>query len=1399
MNATAGPRQLWRGRVAVTLVGVISLVLGVASVSAVLLPAPRAGAATDVVTNCSGDSSVAGSLPNEVVNATSGDEITFALACSTITLTSRLDISGLTISGPGAGSLAISGGGTTGVLYNGSSGSASISGLTIEDGADSTSGGGAIWNNGGVLTIAGCVFADNTSTFFGGAIWSNGTLTVSTTTFSGNNSTSGGYGGGAILVDGGTADIDTSTFSGNTAQGVGGGIFNQATLSVTNSTFAGNTTPSYGGAIINNPGTATITSSTFWGNSAGFGGAGLYNQSGDTLNVGADIVANSTGSDCLAQGAFTDLGYNLDDDGSCQFNGTGDLSDTPADLDPSGLQANGGTTQTIALESGSPAIDAVADPTLCPATDQRGSNRGVPCDMGAYDTDLSPTISGVAFSGASGFPTITVSGSGFGSESDLGEPAAAGCLETGSDFPAPSIALSDNGWTAGENGDCIGLNISSYSDSSITFTLGSGYTNTGPYTPLTEGDSFTMSVSGTTFTGTVHFPFQTPPIALVTDPGPNTLAPIDTTTGGGGTLFPFDASEPGDLAITPDGSTALVSGINSDDVTLVNTATDAEGSSITVGSDPEGIAITPDGSTAYVAVPGADRVVPINLATDTTGSPIQLEIAPVAMAISPDGTTAYAVSTNDDSVTPIDVATGNPGSAINVGDSPDAIAITPDGTTAYVVNSGDDNVSAIDLTTESIEANIPVGNSPDAIAITPDGTTAYVANSGDNTVTPIDLADNMAGTPINVGVNPKALVVTPDGATVEVVDFNDDAVTPIDTATQTAGTEISAGTDPWDVAVTPDQAPVASLSVTPANAGQPTGFSASASVAPSTPITNYAWNFGDGATANTSGPTTTHTYAHQGGFTATVTETDAGGTSLTKVFTGTTMSRNGGPQARATSSFTVGVVASDSCTVSGFGSAHFSTVLSETTAPPSTIDAGGTFQTGFGAQVTIPASVIDHFRSLGATSLTVGSQTTAENGHTSGGAASGAVSPNTESVAAANLPVSDATLAPNTPFTYTTTYNPVTWQTGPGTGLVNFVPGTINAAVTFVINGSPTTESVTCTPPAGVGILGSTTVEPPPANPTFQVPSSTPALQNQVSAGTDGGWSATVADTSRATVTGVKASVSVTDGHSPLTFDLSGMAASGTNCSNAGSGKLTCSIGNLAAGASASLDVLVNTTGLGVVSVTGSVSLSSSNAGSHATTLGSIAVVVVQGGNGTKAVATPGAPLVSTKKPLKMAKASVSLTLPTKKLTVKKRASTERDAAGPEASGTVSIKPPPVAVTLESLAPSAEPALCPSSGNLKCEGNIIQVFGNFSLYTSKLNPITTVVKFFYGSSVPSGSVYFLGSSGKKAVKLAACKKTSSGYNTPCVLGKEVDAGSTGNKYAQDTVYFTGNDPVMGRR
>ena len=227
--------------------------------------------------------------------------------------------------------------------------------------------------------------------------------------------------------------------------------------------------------------------------------------------------------------------------------------------------------------------------------------------------------------------------------------------------------------------------------------------------------------------------------------------------------------------------------------------------------------------------------------------------------------------------------------------------------------------------------------------------------------------------------------------------------------------------------------------------------------------------------------------------------------------------------------------------------------------------------------------------------------------------------------------------------------------------------------------------------------------------------------------------------------------------------------------------------------------MLVDTNGLpDGATITGSATVTSSNAGTQATTLGAIGVVVVEGGDGTKAVAAPGIALVSTKATLKKAKASVSLTLPKAKIKVKKRVG-EVGGTGPSASGTITISPPPVAVTLESLSPSAEPALCPPTGSTKCEGNIIQVFGNFSLYTSKLNPIVATVKFFYGTKVPAGTVYFLKPNGKTVDKLSTCKKTASGYDTPCLSGAEKDLGTTGNKYAEDTVYFTGNDPAMGRR
>ena len=88
--------------------------------------------------------------------------------------------------------------------------------------------------------------------------------------------------------------------------------------------------------------------------------------------------------------------------------------------------------------------------------------------------------------------------------------------------------------------------------------------------------------------------------------------------------------------------------------------------------------------------------------------------------------------------------------------------------------------------------------------------------------------------------------------------------------------------------------------------GSPTSFDASGSHAVTGRIKTYTWQFGDGQTAKTSIPTTTHVYSQPGSYTATLTVTDTAGTSTTVVFTGQSVLRNGGPSAQKSVTLNIG-------------------------------------------------------------------------------------------------------------------------------------------------------------------------------------------------------------------------------------------------------------------------------------------------------------------------------------------------------------------------------------------------------------------------------------------------------------------------------------------------------------
>jgi YVTN family beta-propeller protein len=391
--------------------------------------------------------------------------------------------------------------------------------------------------------------------------------------------------------------------------------------------------------------------------------------------------------------------------------------------------------------------------------------------------------------------------------------------------------------------------------------------------------------------------------------GNDRVTPIDTLTNTDGTPIGV-GSDPSAIAISPDGATAYVANRGDGTVTPIDTATNTAGTPIGVGSDPSAIAISPDGATAYVGNAGDGTVTPIDTATNSAGTPIGVGSGPDAIAITPDGATAYVAA--GDAVTPIATATNTAGTAITVGPNASAIAITPDGATAYV--AGGDVVTPIATATNTAGTAIAVGPNASAIAITPDGATAYVASAGDGLirkdVIPIDIATNTAGASILTGTNPEPLgiAITPDGTTAYVANFGDATVTPIDTATNSVETVIATTEQPRGIAITPDQAPTATFTANSATIGQPTSFDASASSAsPGQSVTGYDWDFGDGTTQTSAGPTATHAYATPGNYTATLTVTDDAGcsTAKTKTFTGQTMSCNGSPVAQVTHQVTV--------------------------------------------------------------------------------------------------------------------------------------------------------------------------------------------------------------------------------------------------------------------------------------------------------------------------------------------------------------------------------------------------------------------------------------------------------------------------------------------------------------
>jgi YVTN family beta-propeller protein len=128
---------------------------------------------------------------------------------------------------------------------------------------------------------------------------------------------------------------------------------------------------------------------------------------------------------------------------------------------------------------------------------------------------------------------------------------------------------------------------------------------------------------------------------------------------------------------------------------------------------------------AYVTNVISDNVSVIDIASNIVIATVTVGSFPVDVAITPDGAFAYVTNRGFGNVSVIDTVSNTVTATVPVGLDVRDIAITPDGAFAYVTNFPSD-VSVIDIVSNAVTATVAVGSTPEAIAITPDGAFAYV-------------------------------------------------------------------------------------------------------------------------------------------------------------------------------------------------------------------------------------------------------------------------------------------------------------------------------------------------------------------------------------------------------------------------------------------------------------------------------------------------------------------------------------------------------------------------------------------------------------------------------------------------------------------------------------------------
>jgi YVTN family beta-propeller protein len=289
------------------------------------------------------------------------------------------------------------------------------------------------------------------------------------------------------------------------------------------------------------------------------------------------------------------------------------------------------------------------------------------------------------------------------------------------------------------------------------------------------------------------------------------------------------AEGPHEVAVSPDGRTALVGGYGTPGrAGSTLTVVDLPGRKVVRTlqlapySRPHGIVWLADGRRALVTAE-TDRAL---LVVDTEKGVVERALLTGAeishmVAAAPDGRRAYVANIGSGSVSVFDLGSGERLKEIRTGRGAEGIAVTRDGAEIWVTNRDADTVTVVDAAKLEVVATLAAPAFPIRAAATPDGRHMLVtcARSGDLAVfevatrrltrrvplpvVPVATGGRLFGDRFGDSSVPVGLVVAPDGGRAYVAHSNADAISVVDLATFTKVLELKAGREPDGMGLSP--------------------------------------------------------------------------------------------------------------------------------------------------------------------------------------------------------------------------------------------------------------------------------------------------------------------------------------------------------------------------------------------------------------------------------------------------------------------------------------------------------------------------------------------------------------------------------------------------------------------